>query len=844
MRFGTTCSLLMLLFTSSANAGLNQGVPIKVVDELGLERRGELVRLSVPLGSSEGILQPEELRLVDSEGQEVPVQWRVLTRWRAAPQNASRPVRFALARFLVDLDAGQTRHYELKRRRPSDGDMPLPDQPVHVFSQEPRLSIGTGPARFDFDTRTFNLFQNVLIDLDGDGVLEAPAGEKIVRYLTSVGSGLVDRMDGFYTGMLDFAPDYSFDEVGPLVTVLRVDGRQMPASPNAISRDYLLFTARFYFVSGSPTVRVEYSLKNSYLENPLGSVTLARFFLHTKTTLSPGFTTTFGQDAETSQSLTTTLGPGEEAFLLQDSAGGPYWNQAGTTFNGWRAYQGPSTGLRPESLPPWTPIGSGSRAQGWIDQSDADKGLLVLVRHAWQNYPLALRSRSEGSLLVDLLPAEFAGLHWLDDAQRKTYELFYTFHKAAGFDPRATAWRQAYPLVPVVSAAYLRETRAWGDQGDLRDPGLSFEVMQTNGEGALAQMYSGTEEAGGFNWYEFGEAVWSRNTHTTGSPRNRLTYFDRFVISGARAWFDKEEIFARHSMDLRTYHIDGFRAEEHPQTMLLEGLPHWNSYDQLGRDALDPALDPYRAGIPDDGHRWNGYDGGHMVVDDLYEYYLLTGSWNALDAVSKIAEGMKTWTSPTAGQASSSSRIIGWPLRALMKAYAITGDPGTRTRADDLVQSVRNFRGQLPSPETGLVYHYLSRQTYGAGHHNMTDDYDLPWQIAVGIYGLALYARDTGDTSVHTIIGESSDYIVDYATIGGVVVEALACDNHLDNNPKDSNSGVNSWIASALALAYRITGRDETVEIARDIFEQNPHDFLDAGASYHWYHTIGAEIGR
>src|SRR6185295_3824253 len=159
----------------------------------------------------------------------------------------------------------------------------------------------------------------------------------------------------------------------------------------------------------------------------------------------------------------------------QDSDGGPNWNQPGTSFQGFRVWTGaPVSIVRPETTPTRAPIASGARGEGWMLAGDASKSVFLTVDHPWQNHPYALRALGDGSLIVDLWPAEYAGLHWLDDAQRKAHTFTMEISKAGALDPRNEAKRLANPLRPVVSPTYLRETLAWGDQGDLRDPKLTF----------------------------------------------------------------------------------------------------------------------------------------------------------------------------------------------------------------------------------------------------------------------------------------------------------------------------------------------------------------------------------
>ena len=77
----------------------------------------------------------------------------------------------------------------------------------------------------------------------------------------------------------------------------------------------------------------------------------------------------------------------------------------------------------------------------------------------------------------------------------------------------------------------VRDARAWGDTGDLAEtpdlpvqyPGLADSYRQT-----ILNMRDVTDDWG---WTVHGESWSMMNTHTTGSPRNRLTYFDRWVDS-------------------------------------------------------------------------------------------------------------------------------------------------------------------------------------------------------------------------------------------------------------------------------------------------------------------------
>lgn len=825
--------------SSALSQTLDVGVPVPVFDELGVARHQELVQVLVPFSEADAILATDEVLLQDDSESEAPVQWRIMQRWHGGPAATGQPIRFALAQFQATIKAGETHTFLLRRRLSSDGPPAGSASPIIASIVNGVITVDTGPIRVGLDPWRGQLFSFVDADLNADGTIGAD--EQVIDD-GSFGAMLVDVKDGVYLGFLDSNADWVVEELGPLKLVLRADGLHLP-NIGGIGRDYFGYSTRYTFEAGSAAVRVEHILKNTYLTNPLGAMTFARYLLHARLAGDAPLRATFGTEEGGGKPISVELASMESAFLYQDSSGKSKWDQPGTTFQGFRVYHGGpfNQPVRPENLPTDPPLQSGLHAAGWMDVEDGERGVLVALRYPWQNYPFALRAYQTRDIVADLWPSEFAGTHWLDDATRKAHHLIYRFH-GRSIDAGTEALRLTRPLVPVIDLTYLRASKAWADQGDLRDPKLPFWQTQQYGKQKLGEFYIYANVTGGFGWDNFGEKANAKNTHSTGSPRNKLSYFERYMASGARPWFEVQEAFALHSMDLRTYHIDGFTQAAFPGAHLVEGIPHYTGSDQLGRDQISPTLDPYKVGIPVGGKGWNGYDTEHMSVDDLYEYYLLTGSYSAMDAMVKIGEGMKTWHIINPNKAIVSSRAIGWSLRALMKIYQVTGDPVLLGKAKDIMQIVHTFRGHGSIAENGNAYFYLARNIYGGGTHGMTEDYDLPWQIAAGMYGIALYYRETLDPSVPPVLDDLARYITEFGVSNGVVVDALACDDHEDYNPKTKNDGVNAWIPSALAITYRLTGNPDALALAKVVFDENDDGFLKS-PSYSWFHTVADVLG-
>mgnify|MGYP002831514005 CR=1 FL=1 len=114
-------------------------------------------------------------------------------------------------------------------------------------------------------------------------------------------------------------------------------------------------------------------------------------------------------------------------------------------------------------------------------------------------------------------------------------------------------------------------------------------------------------------------------------------------------------------MDLRPYHIEGFKAYEYPGAYLFEGVPYnlpnnlKTQFHDLGRAAVLQASHPYAAyrqdipltwsGLPATNDNINGFDYQHHMADDLYEYYLLTGEPLALSALEHMGQALLTYKS-------------------------------------------------------------------------------------------------------------------------------------------------------------------------------------------------------
>lgn len=816
---------------SGAEFSLDDGIPFIVREHAGLERVKDPVTFGFPLAADDDVRSVDGLVVEAPSGSLIPAQFRVLQRYAGGPDAKQEAIRWVLVDAQVDVAAGQDATY-LVRKRENGEALPKPPK-LKVKKKKSNYIVETGTAIFELNGKTMNFLSRLNADLNGDG--KVTKKEKLIANPAGAGFVLADRLGAEY-GSARGSVTLTVEEQGPMRTVIRADGLHEPlVDGGGIGRDFFQYRTRFFFYAGKPYVRVLHTLRNAYLDAPLGNIGFESYVMTTSLAGSGTggtYSATFGLDADAAFSAD---GP---ARLYQDSDGGAKWNLGeNTTFQGFRVYGDDDSVLA-----------SGLQANGSMYVGTGTRGISLAMRDFFQNYPKAFELGPDGRISFHIFPAETASFHWLDDGQQKTTDFLVCAHGKKGPDPTAVVGAFLDPLRPFAHPDWTRASKAWGDQGDLDDPPQSDAVLANYEDGAWAgQLTNGFNQSSfAFGWSTWGEPIWAKNTHTTGSPRNKLTYFDKFALVGQYSSFRVSESFALHSRDIRTYHIDGFTQEAHPTAVLWEGLPPWQfSPDKIGRDALDSALAPHKAGIPVSGHGWNGFDIEHMVADDLYEYYLLTGDPVTLDSLREMGEVMRTWPIYDPTESPGTTRGTGWGLRALVKIWQVTGDERVLHSANALVTAIKNTYGNAPSPLTGLVYHYITRN---APHPNHIADaeYDLPWQLATVIHGMLLHHRETGSADSRAIALDVADYLVDYGWSGAFMHEAMSCDDHNNLNPMDDNAGINTWIPSALALAFRQEARPEYLYIAQTMYNSVPSltqwNTYNGSGIYHWWHNYRSLI--
>jgi len=593
---------------------------------------------------------------------------------------------------------------------------------------------------------------------------------------------LTDRFGHLYDGVVD-PQSAVILERGPRRLCFSIKGAHRSRDGQGLEIDFHQFTAVVHLLAGTGTARVEWSLSNGPLEAPPGRLAFRAYDLR----------------LEVPESLRVVLI--EKRSVRNEGTAVLTQVDASTRLT-----------VDGRNLPA---PGAGDL---WMGVRGLEGDLFVHRVESAQNHPTGLACGTRGPLTVRLLPSLAGREYFLDDATRKTFRMHLV--RGAGKTGPSRMRRLSDPAHVALDPAQVAASGAWADTGQFYVPDPREPLSRAR---PPADPPTG--------WVDWGEAK-AHNTHTSGSPRNQLSVFLEALQSGRADLFRWAQSRAWHAMDLRPFHIDGFNADQHPDANLYEGIPHPNErpHKRLGRSEMDTRFPEYKQGLPPKGHGYNGFDPEHMTLDDVYECWLLTGSWQALDALRSAGEAMLTWKEVIPSGRIHSSRTFGWTLRALVQVHRATGDQRYLAAARRLVARADAERGKGAVP-------YLRRMRPDV-RHIADQEYDSPWMVAVALHGLAAYWVETGDPIVPPMAKDLSDFCM-AAFRGNGFLRDLPLDAPFTGGSVDSVLGVTSWVPGGLAAAALITGDHSAVDRTRGYYSQlyrhskQPVSF--GGTDWHWW---------
>lgn len=670
--------------------GIEQGrIPLTVRETVGVARKKWPVTSGVPF--PEGHLgSAENLRLLDADGDPVPVQCQPLAAW---PDGS---VRWALLDFQADVTANAESKYALEYGSTVRAE--AVETSLVVRENDEGITVDTGAVSFAISKTEFRLLENVRL---GDRTVCGPGG---LRMTDPEGREFIARR-----------PDtVEIEEFGPLRVCLRVTGRFV----DRVGERWFDYELRIHAYAGQPFVRIIHNTKC----RPKGETTfkfVERFRPEPVAVGSMSLELILADAADRVCVGTTAAGGNLSVALVDETPLEIRQKRESEGAVGDRVF---------------------GRLPGWAATAD----VLVAVRDFWQLYPNALRFRRLGNecrVRIGVLPEISAvdypsapdtvedwvwgylrdGVYRLRCGEGRSHELFLTFGKTDTKRTIAMAKSQlAEPLMAQAGPAWYSSTRALGF---FQPQDKRFAEYDKAFDGGLKNILARRESEkffdGRFGLY------------------GKRNFGDHFGSDGMN-WDNLEYDFSHCCLtqymrtgDLRLLQIG---RECHLHNRDVDCVTIRPGFERLCHHTGDHSM--RLAGI---GHTW---------CEGAWEYYFLTGDRRSARKALGISDDLAYRTAGLCAQGApgaAGSRDFGWSVVGLMAAYRATADPLYLNAAREVEEVV--VRTQHP-----FVGGWIRRFSTGHCFHAPAHAGRVYFMQDIVLNGQVLFHQVTGDPDVQECI--------------------------------------------------------------------------------------------
>lgn len=677
----TTLGLMMGACSLLAGAALGgMHIPLVVQENGGLDRAGTLVTTGVPLLPGQ-VTDLGRLALLDEAGQPVLCQFRDLASWRG-----DRSLRWVLLDFKASNSGWGVKRFTL-----TDAGNGPTASPLKAIANEDALVVTTGPAQFTISRKKFNLFDRVRLDVNGDG--EFADNEEVVSPSADHGSVVTDTFgEKYFSG--EGTTEVKVEESGPVRICIVARGTHKARGGQGYALGMYGFEIRMHFIAGLNLVKLDALITNN---GPTcnGSPTFEDFSLVSKVNVgrSGRIAKIYGVTP-----VDISVADNQAALIYQDSGGSENWKiHAG--MNGdikdlpsFRGYRIVHKADGKEEI-----LHQGDHARGVTGFGDDRFGVVIAPNYFWQLFPKAVEAKGDGTVRVGILPGEYKGAHWVEDASaagQVVWMHFYATKQKPQFpaDPQGKPWphciddlykdrqmarcqNEHYAACGALAdiGPYLPILASKPAEGQIDNEPISvaagdFPLEVTERRFFMTDYLKGNAygwQVFGCRWEEFaGHSPW--NYEPIGSSYFLFNYINtgglRTLEYGLRRF--------KQFRDVRAYKIDGtdlWNCRNWAEFAANNVAEEWcsrKSHWPRGEEVTKYSAGKYsRAG-------WFGPNPEHANLDDLYDLYCLTGDTRAYEGMRNIAAYGGAYSASRSGV----GRDTGWGARAVMRYYDLTGD--------------------------------------------------------------------------------------------------------------------------------------------------------------------------
>jgi hypothetical protein len=388
--------------------------------------------------------------------------------------------------------------------------------------------------------------------------------------------------------------------------------------------------------------------------------------------------------------------------IYQDSSGGENWNsrnhvdangESTVNFRGFEVRSGEGAAI----------LESGFRSEPLVCLETDAGWTKATVRDFWQNFPKAIRCRSDG-LSIGLFPAECGRSFELQGGERKRHAVLF---ESGILDAPSEPPRMIRPLEASIDPKWVQQcaavpylkARSGGDDATYDH----YMASIIEGPAAFVNRREVIDE---FGWRNFGELYADHESAGQPDSSPRISHYNNqydfvfaaavhYLRSGDVRWRGLMEDAARHHIDIDIYHTDQDRPA-------YNGGLFWHTDHYM-----DAATATHRT-YSRQNALGKDYGGGpsneHNYTSGLLLYYFLSGDNTARSAVLRLADWvlsmddghdtiLSVFCTNDTGKASATvdpnyhkpGRGAGNSINALIDAYTLSGDRKYMTKAEALV---------------------------------------------------------------------------------------------------------------------------------------------------------------
>jgi hypothetical protein len=709
MRVYAALALLVILH-SSVHADIS--VALTVDNDKSFARVNEPVSSGVPIPRAAQLLNTQSLRVTDPAGATQAAQFRVLGRWDASVNDTTQPIRWVEVQFLANVPQNSRSVYTL-----TDTGTGSANSPFTIQDTVSQISINTGTARFHLSKTNFNLFDQVFLDLNSNGLFEV--GEQIVASSGTNGA-FVSAAGGEYRSSAITPRSIALEENGALRAVVRVEGFHRNGADNL-----LRYVTRLFFYAGRSYVRVEHTIIEGRVQGQgntdfpnIVTTNIMRAGLRTRIALSgsPSARVKGNSAVHTVNSVTTSVSIEQNRLSNINST------SSFSTFSNGQSLE------------------NGTQAtNAWVDISDSRAGLAVTTQDFYRKNPQRLLVQSDGTVEAQI-PSQAYTVY---QAMGLTETATFYFHGPNTSTAEIQSVMEGFAvdqLFARTSGAYNRATGAFDELAPFPAPAqyVDYDNLLDGNFDQTRAFINQRRSDGLMNYLDMPTDRFDGSTNPDQVGRGN-SYYDpgaSMVREYARrsdpSWL-KEMFFplAKHFYTTDMYDTDD---------------PTWY------QNGISGARGAYHRGA------WTGE---YHYMESLWLYYYLTGDRRALERGYQA--GRTYALSPNwaidfdlgHGYAGLPSRMISQKFANMVDAYLATGDNSIKAALD---QQVPAYLNRFFSPQ-GFIY-------FGGDIGRNPYRVDQGWMVTQLLHpALYKYFLLTGNQQVRNFLVTAPQRIAQYHRI-------------------------------------------------------------------------------